>query len=176
MTTCSLPFWTDLLQLPDYEVVGCQLEADLRRYRLSLAPKHRVGFCPYCETLSDTVHATRTRERIQDLSISQYAVELQVRVLQFQCPACGQIFTPAVPFLAEGTHATERFLERAAALVRTSDLANAAAFLGVPERTLGDWYYDYLQRRQADPPTRKPIRRLGIDELALKKSRCTTSP
>src|SRR5215216_8108899 len=81
MTTCSLPFWTDVLQLPDYEVVGCQLEADLRRYRLTLTPKHRVGFCPYCETLSDTVHATRTRERIQDLSISQTPSN-------FRCACC----------------------------------------------------------------------------------------
>jgi transposase len=97
-------------------------------------------------------------------------VELSVRVLQFECAHCGQVFTPAVPFLAEGTHATERFLERAAELVRTSDLANAAAFLGVPERTLGDWYYAYLQRRQRPGGQQlQPVRRIGIDELALKK-------
>jgi hypothetical protein len=30
-------------------------------------------------------------------------------------------------------------------LIGTSDVANAAAFLGVPERTLGDWYYDQLR-------------------------------
>jgi transposase len=72
--------------------------------------------------------------------------------------------------LAEGSHATERFLERAAELVRSSDLSNAAAFLGVPERTLGDWYYAYLQRRQhAGGQKLKPVRRLGIDELSLKK-------
>ena len=75
-----------------------------------------------------------------------------------------------MPFLAEGAHATERFLQHAAALVRTSDLANAAAFLGVPERTLGDWYYACLQRR-VNPSDQKlkPVRRLGIDELSLKK-------
>jgi transposase len=42
--------------------------------------------------------------------------------------------------------------------------------LGVPERTLGDWYYNFLQRRPN--PGGQPlqmVRRLGIDELALKK-------
>jgi hypothetical protein len=50
-------------------------------------------------------------------------------------------------------------------------------FYGVPERTLATWYYDYLQRRQsacAQPP--KPIRRLGIDELSLKKNIASSLP
>jgi transposase len=170
MTGQSLPFWTELLRLPDYEVLHCQEESDLRLYRLTVAPKQRLGYCPCCAKVSETVHCTRTRQRIKDLSIGAFAVELRVRVLQFECPRCGHVFTPTVPFLAEGAHATERFLERAAELARTSDLTNAAAFLGVPERTLGDWYYAYLQRRQnPSGQKRKPVRRLGIDELSLKK-------
>jgi len=167
----ALPFWTDLLRLPDYEVVFCQEESDLRRYRFTVAPKHRIGVCPHCKKASESVHQTRTREGIKDLSISKYAVELHVRILQFACERCGQAFTPAVPFLAEGRHATERFLERAAELIRTSDLANAARFLGVPERTLGDWYYDYVQRRPKQKSQElKPVRHMGIDELSLKKN------
>jgi len=155
--------------LPEYEVVYCQQEGDLQRYRLTVAPKNRLGVCPHCGKVSDTIHQTRTREHIKDLSISTEAVELNVRVLQFAC-RCGQFFTPPIPFLAEGAHATERFLERAAQLIRTSDVANAAAFLGVPERTLGDWYYDYLQRRPRPGGQKlKPVRRLGIDELSIKK-------
>jgi transposase len=169
MTAPTFAFWTQLLDLPDYEVVYCQKESDLQRYRITVAPKQRLGVCPHCRKVSDTIHQTRTREHIKDLSLGKESVELNVRVLQFEC-VCGQHFTPAVPFLAEGAHATERFLERAAALIRTSDVANAAAFLGVPERTLGDWYYDYLQRRPHPSGQKlKPVRRLGIDELSLKK-------
>ena len=167
----ALPFWTELLQLPGYVVVCCQQNAYLQHYRFTVAPQQRLGLCPNCGKVTDQVHQTRTREPIKDLPISNYAVDLAVRVLQFTCPHCGQVFTPPVAFLAEGAHATERFLERAAALTRTSDLANAAAFLGVPERTLGDWYYRYLQRRRpAGKHLLKPIRRLGIDELLLSKS------
>src|ERR1700693_3177182 len=170
MTAATLQFWTDLLGLPDYDVLHCQAEADPRYYRLTVGPKHRVGLCPHCGKVTETIHQTRTRERIKDLPISGYAVDLQVRVLQFSCDACGACFTPAIPFLAEAAHATERFLEQAARLVRPSDWANAAAFLGVPERTLAHWYYDYLQRRpQPSGQKLKPVRRLGIDELSLKK-------
>lgn len=170
-------FWTDLLRLPDYEVVFCQEERDLGRYRFTVAPKHRVGVCPQCKRASEKVHQAWTREGIKDLSISNYAVELNVRILQFDCELCGQAFTPAVPFLAEGAHATERLLERAAALIRTSDLANAARFVGVPERTLGAWYYDYVQRqRQGDDRQLKPVRHMGIDELSLKKNIGSLSP
>src|SRR5271163_4183679 len=169
MTTPTFAFWTSLLSLPGYEVLFCQKDGDLQRYRFTVAPSQRLGVCPHCSHACDTVHQTRTREHIKDLSIGAESVDLNVRVLQFHCD-CGHCFTPPIPFLAEGSHATERFLKRAAELIRTSDVANAAAFLGVPERTLGDWYYLYLQRRQ--PPGKqqlKPVRHLGIDELAVKK-------
>src|SRR2546426_3722564 len=122
MTTPNFAFWTQLLGLPDYEVVYCQKEGDLQRYRFTVAPKNRLGVCPHCGHVCDTVHQSRTREHIKDLPISQQAVELSVRVLQFDC-VCGRSFTPPIPFLAEGAHATERFLQRAAELIRTSDVA-----------------------------------------------------
>jgi transposase len=136
-----------------------------------VVPAHRIGVCPQCGKSSGEVHQTRTRERIKDLPVSRYTVDLKVRVLQFDCERCGKCFTPPVPFLAEGDHATERFLERAAELIASSDLSNASQFLKVPERTLADWYYGYLQRRTVQSPQAlKPVRRLGIDELSLKKS------
>jgi transposase len=177
MTGQSLDFWTCLLRLPGFVVVHWEENADQKRYAFTLAPRERIGVCPHCQKVSDEVHQTRTRESIKDLPISHYAVELKVRVPQFECEHCGCTFTPPVPFLAEGAHATERFLERSAELIRSSDVANVAAFYGVPERTLGTWYYDYLQRRQtACDPAPKPIRHLGIDELSLKKNIGSSSP
>jgi transposase len=177
MTGQSLEFWAHLLRLPGFVVVHVEENADQKRYCFTVAPKDRIGVCPHCQKVSDEVHQTRTRESIKDLPISHYAVDLKVRVPQFACGRCGCTFTPPVRFLAEGAHATERFLERSAELIRSSDVANAAAFYGVPERTLGTWYYDYLQHRQQtrDQPV-QPIRRIGIDELSLKKNIDSSSP
>jgi transposase len=170
----ALEIWTEVLKLPDFEVVHYQQDSP-QLLRLTVKPRHEVGVCPHCGRLSDEVHQRRTRERIKDLSLGSRAVELSVRLPQLWCPSCERLFTPAWSAFAEGTHATERFLEQAARLIRTGDVANAAAFFGVPEKTLEDWYYDYLERQRQQPArTAKPIRSLGIDELSLKKGTGST--
>jgi transposase len=168
MAAQSLEFWTHLLHLPGFVVVHAQEELQPPRYCFTVAAEHRVGVCPHCNKISEEVHQTRTRERI---------VELKVRVCQFQCERCGVAFTPDVPFLAEGAHATERFLTRAAELIRSSDVANVAKFFGLPEQTLARWYYDYVEgRRATSSEPLKPIKRIGIDELSLKKNIGSSSP
>lgn len=177
MTVASLPFWTHLLQLPNFVVVHAEEDAQARRYCFTVSAAHRIGVCPHCNKASEEVHQTRTRERIQDLPISGYAVELKVRVCQFTCERCQRDFTPESPFLAEGAHATERFLARTAEMIRSSDVANAAKFFGLPEQTLARWYYDFVERRRlVSNETLKPVRRIGIDELSLKKNIGNSSP
>jgi hypothetical protein len=67
-------------------------------------------------------------------------------------------------------------IARAAELVRRSDVANAAAFFGIPEKTLEHWYYDYVEsQKTAADAAAQPIRSLGIDELSLKKSTVSSS-
>jgi hypothetical protein len=55
-------------------------------------------------------------------------------------------------------------------------VANAAAFFGIPAKTLERWYYDYVEcQRTATAAAAQPIRSLGIDELSLKKSTASSS-
>lgn len=165
-------FWTVLLHLPGFVTVHVAEDAQQKRLFITVIPTHRIGVCPTCGQACDEVKQRRTREGIQDLSIGSNAVELKVRVDQFECGRCQKCFTPPIAFLAEGAHATERFMERAAQMIRKSDIMNAAQFLGVAEKTLENWYYDYVERQQhpSASSSSKPIRRLGIDELSLKKS------
>jgi transposase-like protein len=98
-------------------------------------------------------------------------VRLKIRVFQYRCEHCDRTWTLHSPIVAEGTWATARLVARAAELVRRSDVANAAAFLGIPEKTLERWYYDYVEsQRTTVEAAAQPIRALGIDELSLKKS------
>lgn len=173
-----LTFWTELLQLPGFEVVHVEEDSNRKRFFVTVVPKHAVGVCPHCGRVGDEVKQRRTREGIQDLAIGRNAVELKVRVDQWECRSCKRCFTPPLAFVAEGSHATERFLARAAELIRQSDVRNASRFLGVAEKTLDDWYYDYVARQQQQVvnTAAKPIRRLGIDEVSLKKSTASSSP
>src|SRR5260370_40464638 len=97
MTATTLQVWTDLLAVPDYVVERRQADADRRQYHLTVAPKHRVGICPRCGKVTETIHQTRTRERSRDLSISSCAGDLKLRVLQLEGGACGGGFRPWFP-------------------------------------------------------------------------------
>ena len=172
------PFWTDLLHLPGFTVAHVREDETGRRYIITMVPEHPVGVCPHCHRVSETVKQRRTREGILDLPIGSHVVELTVRVGQFECSHCDRCFTLPIDFLAEGTHATKRLLGRVAEFIRHSDVANAARFFGVAEKTLEGWYYDNVERRQSDSartPT-GPIRRIGIDELSLKSGTDSSSP
>jgi len=168
----SLDLWTKQVRLEGYKVVSERRDTPSDPVRLTLSATCEIALCPHCSRPSDSVHRRTDSEAVRDLPHGVQAVELIIRSAQFRCEHCECFFTPPCPHVAPGAHATERFLGQAARLIRFADIANAAAFLGVPEKTLARWYYDYAQR-QLDKPNGqdlKPIKSLGIDELSLKKS------
>jgi transposase len=173
----SLEFWTEALQLEGFRVVHVRRERPIDPIRLTVVPTTTVALCPHCQHACNVIHRRHESYPLKDLPVGPQAVELIVHSYQFDCARCGRFFTPAAPAFAPGAHATERFLAQAARLIRCSDLANTAAFLGVPEKTLEKWYYDYVERqRQQSTAALRPIRALGIDELRLKKKPSSTSP
>jgi hypothetical protein len=163
-----------LLELEELEVVEAHQDRAKRVRRVVMVPRVAVGLCPHCRQLCSERHECHDRE-VVDLPLGPYATHLIVRLWQYRCRHCDKFFTPPLSCLAEGAHATERFLQRLAELVKHTDLANAAAYLGVAEKTLERWYYDHLQRRRDGQqvtgtlPSLQPVRSLGIDELSLKK-------
>jgi transposase len=166
--SASLDFWTEILHLDGFRVAHVSRGTPADPVRLTVIPTLPLGLCPHCRRATDTVHRRHDSGPVKDLPLGSQAVELIVRTYQFACPHCERFFTPAAPACAPAAHATERFLAQAARLIRCSDIANAAAFLGVPEKTLEKWYYDYVERQRQQPGELQPIRQLGIDELRLK--------
>jgi len=171
----ELTVWTAALNLPGQEVVHiAEVEGGLE---FRVVPLTAVGVCPDCGQVSDHVHQQRWTEDDVDLPLGGREVRLKVRALQFRCGVCDRIWTPPCPVLAPGAAATGRFVEKAAACVRRSDVAAAAALFGVPEKTLEGWYYAHAERQQAGrEQDAQPIRSIGIDELSLKKSNGSSSP
>jgi transposase len=160
---------TSLLDLPEFEVMESAFDRRAKIRRLALVPKMIAGLCPHCHGVTDERHVCHDRS-ISDLPMGGCRVELAVRLWQFRCPACDRFFTPSFACLAEGAHATERLLERVAELASRADVATAARFFGLPEKTTEGWYYSYLERKRKEPASHlQPVRSLGIDELSLKK-------
>ena len=162
---------TELLDLDGFEVVDAASDRAGKVRRLAVVPTGDVaGVCPDCGAASADRHACRDRE-VADLPLGGWRTELSVRLWQFACGACGRYFTPPHAGLADGAHATDRFLGRLAEWATHADVAAAARFLGVPEKAAERWYYDHLERLRAGPAAAnlKPVRSLGVDELSLKK-------
>jgi transposase len=171
-----LIFWNKLLRLEGFRVVHVDNDDPAEPVRLTVLPTTDLALCPHCQRPCETIHRRYQAEPVADLPLGSRPVELIIRTYQFSCPHCNHYFTPPSAAFAAGAHATERFLQHAARLIRFSDIANAAAFLGVPEKTLEKWYYDYVERQQqTTAATLQPIRQIGIDELALKKKLDSTS-
>lgn len=166
-----LAFWTKTLDLSEFRVVHERRDTPSDPLRFTLVPKQEVAACPQCGHACEGVHRRHDSSPVKDLPLGEQTVELIVRTPQFSCERCGTFFTPTYSILAPGAHATERFLARAAKPIRFSDIANVAGSSGVAENTLARWYYDYVERQQKTLPANlKPIKRIGIDELSLKRS------
>ena len=160
---------TSLVDLDEFEVVESTWDRREKLRRFTLTPKTMVGLCPHCHGLTDERHLCHDRI-VTDLPMGGQRVELIVQLSQFRCPACDKFFTPRLAALAEGSHATERLLERLAELASRSDVTTASRFFGIPQKTAEGWHYQYLERQRKEPaPRLEPVRSLGIDELSLKK-------
>ena len=161
---------SELLDLEGFEVVEVSSDRGGKLRRLTVVPTRIAELCPHCGQATGERHTCHDRE-VEDLPLGGWKTQLVVRVFQFRCERCDKFFTPRHPALAEGAHATERFLERLAEYAGHGDVSTAARFMGVAEKTAERWYYDYLERRQKEPAAKElsPICSLGIDELSLKK-------
>ena len=168
-TSAELSVLSSLLDLDEFEVVESRKDRAKRLGTFTLVPKISVGLCPHCHGISQERHLCRDR-MVMDLPMGRLRTELVVRLWQFHCPRCDHFFTPHFAALAEGSHATERLLERLAELVDQSDISSAARFFSLAEKTAQEWYYQHAKGKERPAPAPlEPVRSLGIDELSLKK-------
>lgn len=162
--------WTELLDLDGFEVADVASDRAGKLRRLTVIATSIAELCPHCGMASSERHACHDRQ-VMDLPLGGWKSQLVVRLFQFRCERCDKFFTPRHAALAEGAHATERFLGRLAEYAGHGDVSTAARFMGVAEKTAEHWYYDYLERRRQGSAAKEllPICSLGIDELSLKK-------
>lgn len=171
MDRAELEMLGRLLDLEGFEVVEAARDQATQTWQLTVVATALAQMCPHCRCVTGERHACHDRT-VVDLPLGGWKTELVVRMFQFRCEPCGRFFTPHHPPLAEGAHATERFLERLAQWATHGDVSAAARFLGVAEKTAERWYYDHLKRQEKQRAAAKdlqPVRSLGIDELSLKK-------
>lgn len=166
--------WTVALNLEGVEVGQAEVAGEQRQVRLTVVRGWPVAVCPHCGEGRTQVHQTRELDGVHALPVADRRVTLAVRVPQFWGGCCERAFTPQLPEGAEGAHATERFLARAAALMRVGAITQTALFLQGPATSVERGSYAWVERQQR--AAAQPMTALGSEELALKKSTDSSSP
>ena len=158
------PILTELLNLPGIEVENYTKVADL--LILEVEAKTTKAKCPRCGEESNHLHQNRWYFA-RDLSISGQEVLLKVNRRQFKCKKCEKPFSEELEFIGKRRKQTNRFAEMIVQQVLHSDMHNVGKQNDLTDEDVWSMI-KYISEKKLRIDL-KPLKRLGIDEIALRK-------
>jgi|ERR1041385_1963069 transposase len=158
---------TKVLNLPDMIVTG--LVGDEIQQRLIVFCTHAfdVALCPTCHTLSSAIHECSQRI-VRDLSWAGKICYLEFMARRFYCERCDCPFREELEWLPRCSRLTQRYREYVFAACQQTTLQAVHQKERLGYKTVERLYYHMAQQQTK---VRHPavVRKLGIDEFALKK-------
>jgi transposase len=158
---------TRLLGLPDLRVVALECAEWRGCLVLQCVPVAPTAPCPTCSQASARLHQVQ-RRTVRDLPWSRYTCYLELLVRRFWCARCRCPFTEALETVAPYARLTRRYAAHLVAACRDTPLQQVARRAAVGYKVVQRAYYQAVAAAlvaQAPPL----VRRVGIDEIALKK-------
>lgn len=155
---------TELLNLPGIDVESYSNIGD--HLILEIEAKTTCSKCPRCGEESHTVHQNHWH-MARDLSISDKSVSLRYNRRQFKCKTCRKPFSESLNFIGSRKHYTDRFAERVIKDLMHGDIHNVAKKYDITDDLVVSML-EYLSKKKWKFDSSR-IKRLGIDEIALKK-------
>jgi transposase len=158
------PLLTQLLNLDgvtveDYRDLGAQIVLEVETIKDS-------AICPRCGQTSHNVHQSHFH-LAHDLSISNRQVLLKFNRRQFKCHTCKKPFSEALDFIGERRRYTDRFAEMIVTQVVDSNTHSVARNNGLTDDEVWSMV-EYISKKK-DSFDVSQLRRLGMDEIALRK-------
>lgn len=124
--------------------------------------------CPICESSRVRKSGTSSVRDLKTLPVGAKGVTLRVTITRLFCVLCKVTLAEECP-LAEGKRQYTKALERyAVMLCRAMTILDVAKHLGLAWDTVKGMEKRYLKRR-FDPPPLRAVRRVAIDEIAVRK-------
>ena len=160
---------TRLLDLSDFAVTAVEYDAHLDCLVVRCAHMRDVAVCPACGTLSAQAHQYKPRA-VRDLALAGHACRLEFTARRFKCVPCRRPFTEPLETVAPQARCTRRYEQYLFAQCRGSTIQDVCRRERLGYKTV-EGRYSRLAARQHAAADSGPVRRLGIDELALKKGR-----
>ena len=158
---------TQLLDIPNYHVISAEIETD--KITLDIESTSQIAACPHCRKTSKTLHERHPR-MVRDLPISGKPTYLRFVRRRFFCDDCHRAFSESLSFVDERRDYTGRYQHWIFLQVREN---NISAVRRVEGLTYGQIESIFLHEAGCCIPLAPfaDLKRLGIDEIALRKGR-----
>lgn len=124
--------------------------------------------CPHCLRKCNFIKQTHTR-KVGDLSISGKKVYLHLSSRQFVCPDCNRHFYEQFAFVDKKESVTVRYGQRLYELCQGIELQYVVVREDMCWQTLNRIFHRYAGKALKQAAGFSGVKRIGIDEIALKK-------
>ncbi len=158
---------TYLLDLPEFTVTRLEYDAHLELLLVFCHPRYDVAVCPTCDTPSAHLH-DRTERRVRDVPWAGKRCALVLPARRFHCPGCRRPFTERLAAIAPLARYTRRYEHYLFEQCRGTTIQAVHRREGLGYKAVEGVYYR-LAAQQPRAATDCEVRRVGIDEIALKK-------
>jgi transposase len=158
---------TQLLAIPNYEVVGIEMTEDT--ITLDIESILKGAKCPRCGAYSTNLHEKLPRT-VRDLPISGKACYLRFVRRRFFCWRCNKPFSESLSFVQEHRDYTNRYQERIFHQVRENNITSVQRFEGLTYDQIESIFLTEAKARIPDNPFAN-LKRLGIDEISLRRGK-----
>lgn len=160
---------TQLLDLPHFTVTGYSIETtepkDILHLFCELSVE--VGICPQCQTISKTVKQYKER-CVRDCDVWGKRTFLHFRIRRFECPDCNLRFTEELASVGWRRRQTYRFEEEVYRHCLRCSRKETAESYHLSQSTVQGIFKKWA-KQHCSQLSRKRVRVLGMDEIALKK-------
>jgi transposase len=169
MKKLSAETLNELLGLPGLVVTEYALEEqeDTEVVHVLCEHRHELAICPGCGEVSSTLHDKSMRS-VRHLDIWGKMTLLHFPARRFYCQGCDKPFTETLSWLEEGRRHTQRFELHIFEQCQRSSAEAVARAEQLHPATVRAIFQRWAKRQEKEH--RRPLlRRLGVDEIALKK-------
>jgi transposase len=157
---------TELLGLPDFEVIGYEIYEPEHQLILLCEVTHQVAICPDCQRPSTAIHEYQP-QLIRDVSVFGLACYLDYVRRRFKCARCQKPFTEQLASVSLGRY-TVRYEHYIFEQYRQASISEIAYQENLGYKAAQGIFYRQAEARVAQVKS-QPMRRLGVDEISLKK-------
>ena len=158
---------TYLLDLPEFTVTSLEYDAHLDLLLVFCHPQYDLAVCPTCDTVSAQLHDSKERW-VRDLPWAGKRCALVLPTRRFKCAHCRRPFTERLASIAPLARYTRRYEQYLFEQCRGTTIQAVHRREGLGYKAVEGVYYRLAAQRHSALALNE-VRRLGIDEIALKK-------